>query len=321
MNSRKIFLFIASFLCFLLSAFLVAKIQSQMADQVFQAHGLSNNSRIIKCKNQQQTIAHLLNKLQNKPKQPYLQLHFQNRADPNEILVWANREIPAMPLTNGHYFSLDDFKGEVTLAVTGSGVNKDIITRQGNQYIFWHQRYLSVIANLKSKEKRYYLSTGPKQITAQAKLADFKLTADSNNAANIKSLAHYLKAATAMPKFVKQHKQSQLTTILPLIVVIVLLALLNLIAISFVATLTAAQARLSALHGKLLHNWLINRSIRNLLVVLLLAIIAYVLTAWQAYLSNQGILLLVLGISVFLDIVGYCSILYQQQRRGHNNAA
>ena len=105
-------------MCLLGVGSMLSNVQSREADQLLEAHGLSNNTRYIEV-NRNETISDFLRYL-DKYKNANIQLHLDNRYDNDQVLVWANHNVINLPTQNGRYFTPDDFEGPHTSCVTRS---------------------------------------------------------------------------------------------------------------------------------------------------------------------------------------------------------
>lgn len=313
MNIRKIFLFLILFAAFMGSRLLLANIQMQQAGQIMAARGLSNNSRKLESSSKEKISAFLL-WLEKRNFSDRVQLHLVKRKNPAEVLVWSNKDVAKLPLQDGHYFTKDDFQGQTTFAVAAQNSPK-LILRQNNQYFVYHGHYISVIGDFKDKTDRIYLTTGVKQITARQNLAQYEITCDCKNQNTMRKISRHLHAKQKLPNFVRQLKHYQLTSVVPLSFAILLLVLLAAFASGFLASLTAGEARLTALHGSLLGNWLINRTVRILLIEMVLGIGSFLVVSTKCFTTNKNIIFMVL-LAVYLSCcASYVSVLTKKMRR------
>lgn len=307
MNWKKITFILMVFLTFLCTGWLLSSVQSKEADQLLDAHGLSNNTRYFYTKNSQSIKKFLLYLEENYPKTK-IQVHLDNQNDQNQVLVWANHQIASLPTQTGHYFSKDDFKGQVSFAVLGPNSEKNVIELQGNKYVFFKGQYYSVIGTFKdyhqSEQTKYYLTTGVHQATAQNPIDNYRIVIDCNSKKSLKKIAHHYHGQLKIPDFVKNHQFHQLSVIKEIIGLLVLW-LLACFFNGLIAYLEYKQVSRTHLSGNLLNNWLINRSIRLILIEGILAIVAYAFLRSNSFFSKPQHLIFLLICNWLASASGY----------------
>lgn len=316
MNWRKIYLFIIIFICFLVSGFLIANIQSRIGEQVMAAHGLSNDSRVF-ISHKKEKIGHFLSWLQKRETHQHVQLHLSSLKNKREVLIWANYNISALPLDDGHYFSKDDFNGQTSFAVIPSHMTQDVITRQNNQYLKYRHYFISVIGSLKTNSSNFYITTGPLQLNAHDNLKHYEITCDSKDTSLQHKIAAHLHTQEQLPDFVRQHKQYQLTSVLPISLFVIILLSLAVIISGFIASVIAKEAKLTALHGTLLINWLINRSLRTVLIEALIFLASVLLVIGQTSAADKCLIWWLLGLAYLFSVISYIITLIRKKDTNH----
>ncbi|CCI85588.1 hypothetical protein FC52_GL000247 [Lactobacillus pasteurii DSM 23907 = CRBIP 24.76] len=316
MNLRKIFLTLLILLSFLGMGITLSNIQSQEADQLLETHGLSNNTRYFYT-DKKTTIRSFLKYLHKNFKNSQIQVHFNNRYEKDQVLVWANKSIVAQPTDNGRYFTMDDFNSMVTVAVLGPDSNINTTTSQNNKYIIYDNRYYSVIGTFKRYKQidqyRYYMTTGINQENSTDSLANYRVSIDAS-ARVLKAVSKHYKVSLKYPGFVIRHKSRKYSIIQELIL-IVLLSLVGIIGNVIIAMLHWKQAKLTRLRGDLLRNWLINRSSRYLLVELLLMLGSYFILVWKAFFERPEYLIALLSLNLVILIISYMTTIFVMKRK------
>ncbi|GAA3636263.1 hypothetical protein GCM10022297_13640 [Lactobacillus hamsteri] len=306
MTWKKITLIFIVFLTFIGTGLILSDVQSREADQLLEAHGLSNNTRYFKT-NKEETISDFLKYINNHYRKEKIQLHFDNEIEQNQVLVWANRNMISLPTDSGRFFSLDDFSGKVSFAVLGPNAQIKVMETQGNKYIHNHNQYFSVIGDLKNfpqiEQSKYYLSTGIDQPTAQGQLKNYRIIVDSSTRV-IKKIARHYHAKLHTPEFVRDH-QIHSFSVVKEILIIMTLWLIAMICNSLIALLHWRQIKLTHLKGNLLGNWFINRSLRLALIEILLCAIAYFCLSWFSFFKGMDHLILLLIGNLLTSIIAY----------------
>jgi hypothetical protein len=321
MKFKKAILLLIIFLSLLGVGSMLSNIQSQEADQLLEAYGLSNNTCYFEVENKQ-TIGAFLVYLQKKYPKNKIQLHLANKNEPNQTLVWSNYNIINLPTESGRYFEVDDFKGRVTFAVLGLNSKAATLKTQGNQYLKLNNNYYSVIGTFKHyrqmKQTGYYLTTGPKQPTGQFKLKNYVIIIDSSPKV-IRHLAAHYHVKAKVPAFVKKHQIHRFSIIREIIFMIFfgLIIMLCNVLLAMIEWATSKQTHLS---GNLLNNLLVNRGIRIILIELLLTLSAYLFLNWRTFLSKQQHLFWLLSICWLVAFISYCYTLFYLWRKEKINA-
>lgn len=309
MNWKKIILILIVFLTFIGTGSVLSNVQSREADQLLEAHGLSNNTRYFKT-NSKETISEFLQYINKKYRKEKIQLHFDNEIDQDQVIVWANRNMISLPTDSGRFFSLDDFSGKVSFAVLGPNAQVKVIETQGNKYIHNNGQYFSVIGDLKNfpqiEQSKYYLSTGIDQPTAKGQLKNYRIVVDSSNRV-IKKIARHFHTKLSTPEFVRDH-QIHSFSIFKEIMIIMILWLIAMICNGLIALLHWRQIKLTHLKGNLLGNWFINRSLRLALIEVLLCVVAYFCLNWFAFFKGMDHLILLLIGNLLTSIIAYLAV-------------
>lgn len=315
MNYKKIILLLCTLVCVLVSGVMISNVQSRQADDLLEAHGMSNNTRYITIDSNKK-VASFLKYIDENYKN--VQIHFEDRYTQGKVLVWANQTVTPLPTYVGRYFSKDDFKGRVSVAVVeyGSSLNTEEV--QNNKYLINGQTYYSVIGQLKRNKSvpsnMFFLSTGINQPTAQTALSNYRIVLDAAPKTIAKISKHY-HAEVKTPVFVKRHHQHYLIYIIPEIIVALLMIIILASLAWIAAKLLVAQAKISGLKGRLLTNWIINRALRLILIVGLIMIISLVFLNTHAFYSNRTMLSWIVGLEFCLQFVTFlvtCRKGYQQ---------
>ncbi|WEV44460.1 hypothetical protein OZX56_04315 [Lactobacillus sp. ESL0684] len=320
MKFKKTGLIIIIFLSFLGIGSMLSNIQSREADQLLEAYGLSNNTRTIKINNSQR-VSDLIDYLQKKHPRSAIQVHLvEQDKQSNQTLVWANHNVVSLPTESGRYFTLDNFKGQVSFAVLGLNCPIATLKTQGNQYVILHKQYYSVIGTLKHyrqmKQDGYYLTTGSNQPTGQFKLKNYQIMIDSSPKV-IKQIANHYQVKAKTPVFVRKHQIHQFS-ILKELVAIMLFSLAAACCNLLLALLDWQLVKKTSLSGKLLRNWLLNRGIRNMLLELLVTLAANLFLNWRAFYSRPLALVWLLMISwVFIIAIYAVSLVYLLRKDQH----
>ena len=95
---------------------MISNIQSDYADEVLEAHGLTNNTRYFRT-DSDESISSFLRYLNKNYKNHQIQLHFDSNYEKKQVLVWSNHVVKSLPTETGRYFSPDDFEEKVKLAL------------------------------------------------------------------------------------------------------------------------------------------------------------------------------------------------------------
>ena len=88
MNFKKIFLLLIPLLAFLGMGTMLSNIDSGHADELLEAHGLTNNTRYFRTSSKQ-SISSFLHYLDKYYANHQLQLHLDSNYEKKQVLVWA----------------------------------------------------------------------------------------------------------------------------------------------------------------------------------------------------------------------------------------
>ena len=320
MKIKKIILVIVIFLSLLGIGSMLSNVQSREADQLLEAYGLSNNTRYINVKSNQNVGSFITYLQKNYPKNK-IQVHLASKSKDNQTLVWSNHEVVTLPTESGRYFTAADFKGKVSFAVLGLNAKVPTLKVQGNQYVHLNQTYYSVIGILKHyrqmKQNGYYLTTGPKQPTGKFKLKNYIIIVDSSSK-TIRQIAKHYHAKVKTPLFVKNHQIHQFSFLreIALIAVFLIIAFLSNLLLAYMDWQTVKQTHLN---GALLRNWLINHGIRILLIELTVTFGAYFFLSWRTFISNKQHLIWLLALSWLIIAAAYSFCVIHQLRKDQKN--
>lgn len=316
MNFKKIFLLLVPLLTLLGIGTMLSNIESGYADELLEAHGLTNNTRYFRTKSNE-SISSFLKYLDKNYSHHQIQLHLDNNYEKKQVLVWANRTVRSLPTETGRYFSLDDFKGKVSFAVLGPATNVNLMNVQNNKYVILGQNYYSVIGEFKDypqvEMEKYYLSTGIDQPTAKDQLKNYRIVIDSSSSVIEKVAKHY-HGEVHIPSFVQEHHRDRFSVV-PNMLLLIVCALIGIFSNLLLAILIKRQAKLTHLHGDLLRNWVINRSARLFLIEGAFAIISYVFLRWHAFYSSYASLGISLLCAWILYGCAFCMGVYYLMRK------
>lgn len=320
MNYKKLILLVAVFFSLLGIGAMLSNVQSREANQLLEAHGLSNNTRYITVKNKQ-SVKNFLEYLNKRFPKQKIQLHLDNKVQKDQVLVWANHTVITLPTDTGRYFAPGDFQGQVSFAVLGPDASVKTLHTQGNDYVLWNKKYYSVIGNLKHyhqmDQSKYYLSTGINQPTANGKLKNYRIVIDSNSK-TIKKIARHYHVKIHVPNFVRKHQIHRLSVIKEILGMILFWLIIG-ISNTILALVNWRQLRITNLRGSLKRNWLINRSLRVLLIEGVITIAAYAFLCWRAFFSKVNHLALLMFLSVIVMIISYGFEIIILRRRDTRN--
>lgn len=317
MNFKKIFLLLVPLLTFLGIGTMLSNIESGYADELLEAHGLTNNTRYFRTVSDE-SISSFLQYLDKNYAHRQIQLHLDSNYEKKQVLVWANRSVKSLPIEIGRYFSLDDFKGKVSFAILGPSVNVNLLNVQNNKYVILGQNYYSVIGEFKDYPQvemdKYYLSTGIDQPTAKDQLKNYRIVIDSSPSVIEKVAKHY-HGKIHIPSFVQEHHRDRFSVI-PNILFLIVCALVGLISNVLLAILIKRQAKITSLHGDLLRNWVINRSVRLFMIEGVFAALSYIFLRWHAFYSSNTSLSISLLCAWILYVLAFCVEIYYLMRKG-----
>ncbi|EEJ73071.1 ABC transporter permease [Lactobacillus ultunensis] len=310
MNFKKIFLLLIPLLTFLCIGTMLSNIESGYADELLEAHGLTNNTRYFRT-DSDESVSSFLRYLDKNYKHHQIQLHLDSNYEKDQVLVWANHSVKSLPTESGRYFSPDDFKGTISFAVLGPATKTNLLDVQNNKYVILGQHYYSVIGEFKDypqvEMNKYYLSTGIDQPTAKDQLKNYRIVVDG--APNVISrIAKHYNAKLHIPSFVQEHHRDRLS-ILPDLLLMLAALVVGIVGNLLLATIIKRQAKLTHLHGDLLRNWVINRSVRLFMIEGVFAIAVYFFLRWHAFYSTYSSLRISLLASWIIYIVAFCIML------------
>lgn len=316
MNWKKIILLLVVFLTFLGTGVMLSNVQSREANQLIEAHGMSNNTRYLDSKHKE-TVSSFLCYLSTNFKKNRIGLHLDNKHKDGQVLVWANRQVIPLSTESGRYFYPDDFQGQVSFAVIGPDPKVKRMETQGNTYLIINKRYYSVIGQLKNyhnlEKNKYYLSTGIKQPTARDSLRHYRIVMDASDKVITKVARHY-HAQIKIPAFVHSH-QIHRFSIIKEIFLILLFWLLAAFCNALIAVMEWRQVNFTHLKGELLRNWFINRGSRLILIESVLAIFAYFFLRGHAFFRRSDHLIELLILNWLIAVGAYLWYLIRLRRK------
>ena len=312
MKRHRLTVSLFSFLMLILIGIVCSNMQSQLANQILQARGMSMEARIVKPKKDVE-IKTVLRWIKKKYPHDSVQMQLQNKYEKKEVLIWAqNRNLHYFPVTQGRFFTSSDFTGRVTFAALAASAEVPKLTTQGNTYVVLGGHYYSVVGTLKRVPyqgvKTFYLTTGPNQETAKDSISDYVVYVDGSKSA-ISHIATYLQSKTWWPDFVKRNRQRRLTLLMPEALLILFLTLIAMAAMALDAWLLYLESRRTHITGDLLTNFILNKSGRFLFFQVLEGVGAYILLVWRAYIGHRGMLAMLLIGVVLLEVCAYIGTL------------
>ncbi|MGO2723175.1 MAG: hypothetical protein ACTIAG_05495 [Lactobacillus sp.] len=301
---QKYLLLIVLLVSLLIQGIMLSNIQSRLADDLLEAHGLSNNSRYLELSSRK-SVSSFLRTL--KPYRTAIQVHLENQYERGQVLVWSNQSVTSMPTYVGHYFTSDDFQGMVSFAVVEYGSRLNTKEVQGNKYLIVGRTYYAVIGQLKPLKavsaNQYFLSTGVDQPTGKTTIANYRVLIDSSNRV-ISKIAKQYHAKVTSPAFVKAHHHHRWSFAGEFMVIAVLILL-----------------------GLAIHYWLANQNWRRInrlgqspqdcwqyfvrvgmrfgLLTALLAIISYFFLSFHAFYSAIVLLASLFLLNLILSNLAY----------------
>lgn len=316
MNFKKIFLLLVPLITFLGIGAMISNIQSDYADEVLEAHGLTNNTRYFRT-DSDESISDFLRYLNKNYAHHQIQLHFDSNYEKKQVLVWTNHQVESLPTEKGRYFSPDDFKGKISFAVLGPTTNANVLEVQNNKYVVLNRNYYSVIGTLKNYPQvemdKHYLSTGINQPTAKDQLKNYRIVIDSTPYVISKVAKHY-HSKLYIPSFVQEHHRDRLSVISDILMIVVC-AIIGILSNVLLAIIIMKQAKITHLHGDLFRNWIINRSIRLFMIEGVLALFADIFLRWRAFYSSASLLSISLLVAWLINVVAFCIMLYRLSRK------
>lgn len=164
-------------------------------------HNLSAAAYKVKVKSSQSLAQ--LNEAVSKSKLTNLQLHYQAKADSQVTYFYGKGKFATPPMITGNFFSEDDFKSDVAVAVVGKDWQKKLYKPQGQAYIKLNGTYIPVIGimgdSYKSDLDKQIFIAQSQQQTPLMKAADYKLVVDAKQALTKKDLRTVFKQAKITP--------------------------------------------------------------------------------------------------------------------------
>ena len=164
-------------------------------------HNLSASAYRVKLSNQD-TIA-TVSELIAKSKLDSLQLHYQSKQNKNITYFYGKGKFATPPMISGTFFSDDDFKSDVSVAVVGKDWAKKLYKPQGQAYIKLNGQYLPVIGimgdNYKSELDKQIFIAQSQLKTPKMSASDYNLVVDAKQPLTKKSLKAVFKQAQIKP--------------------------------------------------------------------------------------------------------------------------
>lgn len=317
MKIKNFIVTLISLLCFLGLASSLSRQQSQRADQILSNSGLSSPYYVYQTKSNK-PIKSLIKYLNNNWQNSNLQVHFRSKYNNNQILIWSNYNLKSQPMANkdSRYFNKSDFQGRIPFAVISAQTKENLVTLQGNRYLIENNHYYSVIGQLKEnmespyRQTAYYLSTGERQSTANAKLNNFNIVIDGISKGDKQKVANYLKGSVVTVndagKYNKKHGISP-TKKFVFACLCIIIALVN---SGLWATLSLSSITKFKIKNSLLNKLFTNSFIRFLLINTVLFLISSLLPPLFMFYSNRIQLFLLLGFLWLSEMFTFLFVLF-----------
>lgn len=322
MKIRNFIVTLISLLCFLGLAISLSRQQSQRADQILSNSGLSSPYYVYQTKSNK-PIKSLIKYLNRNWQNSNLQVHFRSKYNSNQILIWSNYNLKSQPMANkdSRYFNKSDFQGQIPFAVISAQTKENLVTLQGNRYLTENNHYYSVIGQLKEnmespyRQTAYYLSTGEKQSTGDARLNNFNIVIDGLSKNDKQKVANYLKGSVVTVNYAgKYNKQHGISPTKKFIFACfcIIVALIN---SGIWATLSISTITKFKIKNALLNKLFTNSFVRFLLINTGLFLISILLPPLFMFYSNLSQLFLLLGFLWLMETFTFLLILFLTRYR------
>lgn len=157
-NLRLFSILYIGFLSFL-SVFIFFKIQETDYITRLNNHNLSQQSYLVEMPKKTKA-EDLISKVNHYSNLSDVQLHFRSKKDPRVTYYYGKGDYSVPPMLSGDFFSDDDFTSNVAVAVVGKDLQSKLYEPKDQQYLRYHNRYLTVVGVMGDK----YRSKLDKQI-------------------------------------------------------------------------------------------------------------------------------------------------------------
>lgn len=180
--------------------------------KVLDRGGLSESAYVVQSHRKQSIKATNL-ALQQQKKLTNYQIQYQVPGTKITYLYGAG-DFKTLPLLSGRFFTDDDFKSQVPVAVVGKKVAKQLYQPTQQGYLKFKNRYISVIGVVGNKQasrldSQIFITTSPGQSMTNKTLRHFKIVIDGKpTLQHLTTFQHLLKA---------QHTQHLVTQNTPLV--------------------------------------------------------------------------------------------------------
>ncbi|APT17808.1 hypothetical protein FC62_GL000180 [Amylolactobacillus amylotrophicus DSM 20534] len=209
-NLKKNILYFTLFLSFLLLGLLVSRVQANNAELTLATNGLSTSAKEITTLNKV-PIKQLLAYVDQNYAKEKVQIQLTNKTENSQILVWSNFDLTKLPIEKGRFLTKSDFDGIIPFALYTKYSSADVEEIQGNPYILYDNRYISVVGSLREgyQKDNYYITTGLHQTTNKNFLNDYTLVIDGLSQKQYSSIAHHIGGKVKQPRFIQKIMQDR----------------------------------------------------------------------------------------------------------------
>ena len=325
MKIRNFIVTLISLFCFIGIGITLSRQQSQRADQVLSNSGLSSPYYVYQPQSEK-TIRSLLEYLNKNWPNSNLQVHFRSKYNTDQVLIWSNYDLKTQPMSdkNSRYFKKSDFQGQIPFAVISAQTKENLLTLQGNRYLNENNHYYAIIGQLKEntespyRQTAYYLTTGEKQSTSQAKLNNFYIVIDGLPKSNKQRVANYLNASVSTVDYAntynKQHGISP-TKKFVFVCFCIIVALIN---SGIWATLAVSPITKFKIKSSILNSLFTNSFIRFLLIDTILFLLVVLISPIFLFYSDKSQLFILLGFLWLMEVFTFIIILILTRYRRKN---
>lgn len=317
-NTRKIIVQVLLLAAFVLMAFLISLTQSNKAQVELLTNGLSTETKTITSVNHD-SVRDLVNYLEQQYPKEKIQLQLKNKHVKEQFLIWANYQLPELPVTKGRSFDLADFNGEISFAILSQNSQAEIRETQNNRYLKYQDSYLSVIGTLKEnyQENNYYVTTGPNQRSAYNALQNYEIFLDGLTNAQAKKVAQHFDGKITNQSSIKKIVAANKSPLWLLFVAIVL-AIIILVLGAFLTVLTKRELIDAKLHGELKLKLRLNLTIKFLASLVIIILLASIISYYAFYYSNFFDYLIIALLLLGLILIYYVLQIYLSRNQRIN---
>ena len=186
-------------LVLLLAGFLVSHNDSRNYQRLMDRGDIHDGALIFPSKSKQ-SIPAALQKMQQKRLRNF-QIYFIQKKNPDLSYVYMSQHLTKVPMTNGRYFTENDFQSTIPFIILGQDLYKNAYKPQAQAYYQLHGDYYSVIgaagmANTKKLNRHIFISASPNQHN-QTQIRHYQIVVDGNilhHPQHLKQMQHILGA-------------------------------------------------------------------------------------------------------------------------------